>query len=95
YTAAEWKRRTYLRALEQKLEARLDLRSLIKEVLQNEPNLNPKLVAEFAKKVVNDLISTSQDVAKRRLQAGLIDENCVLKEFLNYLSEELGAEVIV
>ncbi|MEM1995015.1 MAG: leucine--tRNA ligase [Nitrososphaerales archaeon] len=95
YTAAEWKRRTYLRALEQKLEARLDLRSLIKEVLQNEPNLNPKLVADFAKKVVNDLISTPQDVAKRRLQAGLIDENCVLKEFLNYLSEELGAEVIV
>lgn len=95
YTASEWKRRCYLKALKQKLEGGLSLKILIKEVLQSESYLDPKVVAEFAKSVVNDLISTPQDVAKRRLEVGVLDEMCVLKEFSNYLSKEVGAEVFV
>lgn len=95
YTAATWKRRAYLKALEQKLGAGLDLKSLIKDVMQSEHDLDPKKVAEFAKKAVTDLTSTPLDAAKRRVAVGLLDENSVLKEFRDYLEKESGAEVSV
>ena len=95
YTAATWKKRAYLKALEQKVGAGLNLKGLIKEVMQSEPNIDPKKVADFAKKVVEDLTSTPLDVVKRRFAVGLLDENVVLKEFSNYLAKEVGAEVSV
>ncbi|NHV97360.1 MAG: leucine--tRNA ligase [Thaumarchaeota archaeon] len=95
YTAASWKRRAYLKALEQKIGAGLDLKGLIKDVMQSEPNIDPKKVSDFAKKVVNDLTSTPLDVAKRRFAVGLLDENLVLKEFSNYLAKEIGADIFV
>jgi leucyl-tRNA synthetase len=95
YTAAAWKRRAYLKALEQKVGAGLNLRVLIKEVMQSEPNIDPRKVADFAKKVVDDLTSTPLDVAKKRFTVGLLDENLVLKEFSNYLAKEVDAEVSV
>jgi leucyl-tRNA synthetase len=95
YTAAAWKRRAYLKALEQKVGAGLNLRVLIKEVMQSEPNIDPRKVADFAKKVVDDLTSTPLDIARKRFTVGLLDENLVLKEFSNYLAKELSAEVSV
>jgi len=95
YTATTWKRRAYFKALEQKLGAGLDLKRLIRDVMRNDPNLDPKKVADFAKKVVEDLTSTPMDVAKRRFTVGLLDENLVLKEFSNYLAKEVGAEVSI
>jgi len=95
YTSSTWKRRGYLKALELKIGGALGLKNLIKEIVHNEPNLDPRQVAEFAKNVVNDLSSTPLDVAERRLTVGLLDEKIVLKESTNYLEKEIDAEIKV
>lgn len=94
YTAASWKWRVYLTALEMASDGKLVPGNLIRKLMEDSDlRAKAKEVAEFAGKVVDEVNRTPTDRRQRILNIGIIDEAQLLKEAEEFLEAELGAEV--
>ncbi len=96
YTAAEWKWRVYLKALELSKAGSLDVGALIRESLRDEElRRKPEDVAAFAREIVEDVRKTPEESVERRLSMGPVDELEILRKAVAFFERELGAEVSV
>jgi len=96
YTAAPWKWRVYLRALERSASGRASLGDLMKE-LMGDPELRRLAgeVAGFAREALDEANRMPGDRKQRLLKVGALDEKEALKRASGFLRGELGAEVNV
>jgi len=96
YVAAPWKWRVYARALELAKEGRLEIRSLMRSLMEDpELKKRAKEVAELAKQIVEDIRATPQEVLARRAELGVLDEASILEEAKGFLARELGAKEVL
>ena len=96
YTAAPWKWKAYLKALEKSASAKVLQKDLIRQLMQ-EPDLraNAKEVAKFIGQIPDEINRMSEETRQRRTQTGLVDESEALEEAKNFFKKELNAEIHV
>jgi leucyl-tRNA synthetase len=96
YTAAPWKWKTYLKALEESATAKILQKDLMKHLMQ-EPDLraNGEKVAKFAGQIVDEINRTSEELKQRRMQTGFLNETEALDEARSFFQKELNAEIHV
>lgn len=95
YTAAPWKWKTYLKALE-KSSAKILQKDLMKQLMQ-EPDLKAKAekVAKFTAQILDEINRTSEEAKQRRAEIGLVNETEALEEAKSFFQKELNAEIYV
>jgi leucyl-tRNA synthetase len=94
YTPAPWKWKTYLKALEKSVAAKVVQGDLIRELLKDSDlKARAKEVAEFVGKIVDEANRVPEERKQRLIQVGVMDENWVLKEAEDFLKRELNAEI--
>jgi len=96
YTAASWKWKIYLTALEKSMGGKITLAALMKELLQD-PELKTKAkeTADFANRIIEEVNQTPTEEKQKLIRTGQINENQILKEAENFLKSELDAEIII
>jgi leucyl-tRNA synthetase len=94
YTAASWKWKAYLRALEKFVSAKVVQGDLIRELLKDSDlKAKAREVAEFAGKIVDEANRTAEEKKKRLIKIGAMDEDHVLKEAEDFFKRELKADI--
>jgi len=94
YSAAPWKWKVYLNALEKSVSAKVVLSDLMKELMTN-PDLKKiaEKVAKFAYQVVEEINRMPDDKKQRRIRVGALDETQTLKEAENFFKREFKAKI--
>jgi hypothetical protein len=96
YVAAPWKWQVYMKIVEKAKAAKLVQAELMKELMKN-PEMRAKgeQVAKFVSQTIEEVNKLSEERKERLLQAGIINENQMLKEAEGFLKHELRAEIHV
>jgi len=94
YTAAPWKWKAYLKAMEKSISARIVQSELMRELMKD-PELKAKAehVAKFATQIVDEANKASDERKRKQLQAGVLDENQTLRESEDFFEHETNAEI--
>jgi leucyl-tRNA synthetase len=94
YTAALWKWKVYLKAVEKAVGSKIQQKDLMKELIAN-PALKAKAekVAKFAVQIMDEVNRMSEERKQRILQAGIIDEVQALNEAKSFYENEINAEI--
>jgi leucyl-tRNA synthetase len=96
YTAADWKWKVHLKALERAEAGKLSTSELMKELMADpEMKMRAKELAKFLQKCCDDLSKMAPDMRRSRLQAGFINEFDALKATEDFYKKETDAEVKV
>ncbi len=94
YTAASWKWKSYLRALEKSVSGKVAQSELMKELMKDtDIKKVAKHVARFVNQIVDEVNRTPSEKKRRQLKVGIIDENRTLKEAEAFFKREFNAEV--
>jgi leucyl-tRNA synthetase len=96
YTAAPWKWKIYLVALEKAIFAKVVLSDLIKQ-LMTDPDLKKmaEKVAKFASQIIEEINRLPDDKKHRRLKVGVLDETQLLKDAESFFEREFNAKIYV
>ena len=96
YTAAPWKWKAYLRALERSVAAKVVQGDLIRELLKDS-DLKARAgeVAGFVGKIVDEANRVPEEKKQRLIRVGVMNEDWVLKEAEDFLKRELKADACV
>jgi len=94
YSAAPWKWKVYLTALEPSISAKLVLNDLMKKLMTN-PDLKKiaEKVAKFAHQAVEEINRMPDDKKQRQMHIGALDETQILKEAENFFKREFNAKI--
>ncbi|MGQ9539215.1 MAG: leucine--tRNA ligase [Candidatus Bathycorpusculaceae bacterium] len=96
YTAAPWKWKVYIKALEKSLNEKVEQNSLIKELLKGfDLKAIAKEVATFTNKILDEVNHMPQERRQKLISIGPIDETQALKEAESFLKSEINAEIII
>ncbi len=96
YTAASWKWKTYIKALEKSMEEKINQGDLIKELIKDpELKVKAKDIAEFTAKIVDEVNRMPQERKHKLVQIKFVDEKQTLKEAKEFLKNEINAEIII
>jgi len=96
YTAAEWKWKTYLKALEKSMEGKIEQGSLIRELLKDEDSKGKaKEIADFTGKITEEINRMPHERKERLIQVGIMDETRILEEAKEFLKSEVNAEITI
>jgi len=94
YTAAKWKWRIYLEALDRAQSRPETLDGLIKDMIGAKTPA-PKDLPKYTAKVTKQARTMPPDMRARRIRVGELDEKEVLMEATSFLAREVRAEVEV
>jgi len=96
YSAAPWKWKVYIKALDKSMQGRVVVSDLMKEFV-SDPELRKMAneVAKFTNTIASEINEISEDRKQRQLEAKMIDEYGALKEAEDFLKREFNAEVSV
>jgi leucyl-tRNA synthetase len=96
YTAAPWKWKAYLTALENSVSAKVVQSELMKELMKgNDMKKVAKQLAKFVGQLVDEVNRLSAERKQRHLRVGAIDEKQSLREAEAFFKRELNAEIII
>lgn len=96
YTAAPWKWKAYLTALQKSVSAKVVQSELLKELLKdNEMKKVAKPLAKYTFQIVDEVNRMSSDRKQRQLKTEAIDECQALKEAEAFFKREFNAEVYI
>ncbi|MEM3704084.1 MAG: class I tRNA ligase family protein, partial [Candidatus Bathyarchaeia archaeon] len=96
YTAAPWKWKVYLKALEKSIEEKVEQGSLIKELLKDqELKVKAKEMADFMGKIIEEVKRMPHEKKEIVMHIGHINEAQILKEAEEFLKGEINAEITV
>ena len=94
YSAASWKWRVYLTALEKSVPAKITLSDLMKELMtDSDLKKMAQKVAKFARQIVEEINRMPEDKKQRQLQIESVDENKTLKEAAAFFGREFNAKI--
>jgi len=96
YTAASWKWKTYLKAMEKSALAKVVQSELMRDLLK-EPELKAKAeqVAKFVSQIVDEINKMSNERKKRQIQIGVVNESQALKDAASFFKRELNATISI
>jgi leucyl-tRNA synthetase len=96
YTAASWKWKVYLEALEKFKHEEMKLNELMKEISKQE-DLKEKLkeVAKFASKIVTEVSKTPESRIENILKIQAVNEKEVIEDAKDFLKERFKAQIEV
>jgi leucyl-tRNA synthetase len=96
FVAANWKWKAYLETLQRSLGGRLEMGAIIKDLVKD-PELQKKAkdLAAFLGKNIIEINTAAEDLRKRKLEAGALDEKTVIEEAKAFLQKEFNAKVSV
>jgi leucyl-tRNA synthetase len=94
YSAASWKWKVYLTALEKSVSVKVILSDLMKELMKDSDlkKTAPK-VAKFARQIVEEINRMPEDKKQRQLQIGSVDENKMLREAEAFFGREFNTKI--
>jgi leucyl-tRNA synthetase len=96
YTAAAWKWKTYLKALERSISGKVVQSELMKELMKDsEMKKAAKQLAKFISQIADEVNRMSAERKQRQLKVGTIDENLTLKDAEAFFKREFNAEVYI
>jgi len=94
YVATPWKWKLHLRVLEKAIAGKLEIGTLIRELLKEaELKENAKKVANIAPKMAEEVMEMPEAEKKRQLSIGVLNENVILENAKTFLKEEFKAEI--
>jgi leucyl-tRNA synthetase len=94
YSAAPWKYKVYLTALEKSVPTKITLSDLMKELMaDSDLKKMAEKVAKFARQIVEEINRMPEDKKQRQIQIGLMDENKTLKEAETFFGREFNAKI--
>jgi len=94
YSAASWKWKVYLTALEKSISAKITLSDLMKELMtDSDLKKTAQKVAKFARQIVEEINRMPEDKKRRQLQIGSVDENKTLREAETFFGREFNAKI--
>ena len=96
YSAASWKCKVYMKALDKSMQGRVVVSDLMKE-LMSDPKLRKiaNEVAKFTNAIASEINEMSEDRKQRQLKAKVVDEYQALKEAEDFFKREFNAEISV
>lgn len=94
YTAAKWKWRIYLEALDRAQSRPETLDGMIRDAIGAKTPV-PKDLPKYTAKVIKSARTMPSDLRARKIRAGAIDEKSALIEATEFLAKEIRAEVDV
>jgi len=94
YSAAPWKWRVYIKALDKSMQGRVVVSDLMKGLMRD-PELRKiaNEVAKFTNTIISEISEMSEDRKQGQLEAKTIDEHQALKEAEDFLKREFNAEI--
>ncbi len=96
YSAASWKWKAYLKALEKSVSAEVVQSQLMKELMKDiDMKKVAKHVAKFAGQIIDEINRMPNEKRQRQLEVGIINENKALKEAEAFFERELNAEICI
>jgi len=96
YTAAPWKWKAYLKALEKSVSAKIVQSELMRELMKDaDMKKVAKDVAKFVGQVIDEVNQMPAEKRSRQLKIGILDENETLKEAEAFFKREFNAEICV
>ena len=96
YVASGWKWRSYLEMIRESLETKIEMRTIMRELMKDpELRREAKKISVFVSKALQEINAMPTDQKKRRLKAGELDEEALLKEAKRFLEKEFKAEILV
>jgi len=96
YSAAPWKWKVYLTALEKLISTKITLSDLMKELMtDSDLKKMAEKIAKFARQIMEEINQMPEDRKQRQLQIGPLDENKTLKEAETFFEREFNAEIQV
>jgi len=96
YSAASWKWKVYMKALDKSMQGRVVVSNLMKELMSNlELRKLANEVAKFTNAIISEINQMSEDRKQRQLEAKIIDEYQALKGAEDFFKRELSAEISV
>lgn len=95
YTAPDWKHVVYQRALQLKLQERLEMGVVMKEVMKNpDVRKHGKDVSRYVQRLIAELKGVTREAAELLLE-GPIEEERTLEENREFFEREFGCSVVV
>ncbi|MDH5782569.1 MAG: leucine--tRNA ligase [Candidatus Bathyarchaeota archaeon] len=96
YTAASWKWKGYLKALEKSVSAKIVQSELMRELMKDaDMKKVSKHVAKFVDQIIDEVNRMPNEKKRRQLKVGIMDENNALKEAETFFKREFNAEICV
>ena len=96
YAAVPWKWKTYLKALQKSVSAKILQKDLMKELMQQaDLRANAEKVAKFTAQIADEISRTSEETKRKRLQTGIVRESDTLEEAKNFFEKELNVEIYI
>jgi len=96
YSAAPWKWRVYMKALDKSMQGKVVVSDLMKEFMSDsELKKIANEVAKFTNAIASEINEMSKDGKQRQLQAQIIDEYQALKEAEDFFQKEFNAKISV
>ncbi|MFB0567585.1 MAG: class I tRNA ligase family protein, partial [Candidatus Bathyarchaeia archaeon] len=96
YTAASWKWKVYLNALEMSVSAKIVQSELMRELMKDaDMKKVAKHVAKFVGQIIDEVDRMPSEKRRGQLKVGIIDENKALKEAEAFFKREFNAEICV
>ena len=96
YTAAKWKWKAYLKAIEKSIEGKFEKASIIKDLLKDEDlKEKAKDAAGFISKILEEINKMPKERKERLVQVEWIDEAEILEAAKEFLEAEVNAKITV
>lgn len=94
YSAAPWKWKIYLKALEKSIATKIVLGDFMKELMQDsELRKIAENVAKSASQIIAEINEMPEEKKSRQLQIGIIDEQEALTEAVKFFEREFNAKI--
>lgn len=96
YSAAPWKWKIYLTALEKSVSTKITLNDLMKELMtKSDLKKMAEKVAKFARQIIEEINQMPEDKKQRQLKIGPMDENKTLKEAETFFGREFNSKIYI
>ncbi|MEM3153573.1 MAG: leucine--tRNA ligase, partial [Candidatus Bathyarchaeia archaeon] len=96
YTAAKWKWKAYLKAIERSIEGKVEQASLLKDLLKDEDlKGKAKEAADFINKILEEINKMPKERKERLKQVGWMDEAKILEAAKEFLEAEVNTKITV
>jgi len=94
YSAASWKWKIYLKALEKSVASKIVLSDFMKELMKDsELRKMAEKVAKFASQAIAEINEMPEEKKRRQLQIGAINEQETLAEAVKFFEREFNAKI--
>ncbi len=96
YTAASWKWKVYIKALEKSSQGKIVFGDLMKELMtDSELRKMGSKIAKFAQEISQEINRSPDEIKEKQIQSGILDEYAILVESKIFFEREFAVQLHV